>query len=228
MNEWTTIAKQAQQVQDAKNRVLNGRLFSLIHKYVPGKGRAFDYGSGWGEFAEVLAEDAFEVEAFDVSDEMVEEARARYEKPHFYTNAEFQTIFPEVKHRYDLVVSNLVLCILPAEEQDRMLENIKHLVKPDAPLIVSFCHPCTDYLTVGVVSKRLRSHTWNPKYDQEFQYQKIVHENGIKFSDYHRPLEYYSALFKRHELEVVDLVESDVLGTEAHPDFIIFVLRRKP
>ena len=227
MNEWTHIAKQAKEIQNAKNRVLNGKLFDLIHIYSPERGRAFDYGCGWGEFAEALTKDSFEVEAFDAADEMVEEARTRYKKPHFYTREEFQTKLPELAGKFDLVVSNLVLCILTKSEQDEMLENIKRIAKPNAPVIISFCNPCTDYLTIGVVSKRLHSHTWNPKYDKEFKYRKVIHENRIEFTDYHRPLEYYSTLFKKHNLEIVDIAESEVLNTEALPDFIIFVLKSK-
>lgn len=224
-NEWTHIAKEAKQIQDAKNRVLNGKLLELIHTSASNKGKAFDYGCGWGEFAEVLTKEGFDVEAFDAADEMVEEARTRYHTPHFYTRQEFQAKLPELEKAYDLIVSNLVLCILTKDEQDEMLENIKRIAKPNAPLVISFCHPCTDYMTVGVVSKRLRSHTWNPKYDKEFKYRKVVHENQIEFTDYHRPLEYYSTLFKKHNLEIVDLAESEVLNTEALPDFIIFVLK---
>lgn len=224
-NEWTHIAKEAKQIQDAKNRVLNGKLLELIHTYAPSSGKAFDYGCGWGEFADALTKKGFDVEAFDAADEMVEEARTRYHNPHFYTRREFQAKLPELEKTYDLVVSNLVLCILTKDEQDEMFENIKRILKPNAPLVISFCHPCTDYMTVGVVSKRLRSHTWNPKYDKEFKYRKVVHENQIEFTDYHRPLEYYSTLFKKHNLEIVDLAESEVLNTEALPDFIIFVLK---
>ena len=138
---------------------------------------------------------------------------------------EFQAKLLDLKKTYDLIVSNLVLCILTKSEQDEMLKNIKSIAKPNASLIISFCHPCTDYMTVGVVSKRLRSHIWNPKYNKEFKYRKVVHENQIEFTDYHRPLEYYSTLFKEHNLEIVDLAESEVLNTEALPDFIIFVLK---
>lgn len=225
MNEWTNIAKQAKEIQNAKNRVLNGKLFAFIRKYAPNRGTAFDYGCGWGEFAEALTKDGFEVEAFDAADEMVEEARARYQKPHFYKRSEFQAKLSELESKFDLIVSNLVLCILTKDEQDEMLENIKRIAKPDAPMVISFCNPCTDYSTIGVVSKRLRSHTWNPKYDKEFKYRKVVHENKIEFTDYHRPLEYYSTLFKKHDLEIVDIAESEVLDTEALPDFIIFVLK---
>lgn len=225
MNEWTGIAKEAKKIQNAKNRVLNGKLLNFVHQYAPSRGKAFDYGCGWGEFAEALTKDGFDVEAFDAADEMVEEARTRYQRPHFYTRAEFTQKLPELEHNFDLVTSNLVLCILTQSEQDEMLENVKRIAKSGAPLIISFCNPCTDYLTIGVVSKRLRSHTWNPKYDKEFKYRKVIHENKIEFTDYHRPLEYYSTLFKKHGLEILDIAESEVLNTEALPDFIIFVLR---
>jgi len=94
-------------------------------------------------------------------------------------------------------------------------------------LIISFCHPCFEYITESVVSKRIRPYEYNPKYDKEFKYRKIIHENRIEFDDYHRPLEYFTSLFLKHDLEIVDISESDVLGTEFYPDFIIFVLKQK-
>ncbi len=113
------------------------------------------------------------------------------------------------------------------KDQNVLLDNVKSLVKKDGVLILSFCHPCFEYITESVVSKRMRPYEYNPKYDKEFKYRKVVHENRIEFDDYHRPLEYYIKLFEKQGLEIVDISESDVLETEHYPDFIIFALRIK-
>ncbi len=226
-NEWNTLSKKAPKIQDAKNRVLNEKLFSLIKKYAPKSGTAFDYGCGWGEFADAVSQKGYATEAFDEADGMVAQAKSQYTKPRFYTNTEFVKKLPTLAGKFDLVTSNLVLCILKKKDQDVMLENLKILAKDGAPIIVSLCNPCSDYLTVGIVTKRIRSHVWNPKYDKEFKYKKIVHENGIEFTDYHRPLSYYIQLFKKHGLQILDIAESEVLDTQAHPDFIAFVLKTK-
>jgi hypothetical protein len=64
------------------------------------------------------------------------------------------------------------------------------------------------------------------RYDKEFTHHKIIHENGLEFEDYHRPLSYYVSLFKKHGFRIVDIAESDVLNTSFYPDFIFFVLKK--
>ena len=107
-----------------------------------------------------------------------------------------------------------------------MLNNISMLLKQNGRIVLSFCHPCLDYITAGIVSKRIRPYTYLPRYDREFRYRKIVHENKIAFDDYHRPLEYYADIFQKYSFQILDIAESDVLKTEFYPDFIIFVLKK--
>lgn len=225
-NQWQGIAQKEKRIQDTKNIIINDNLFSLIKKYGPDKGNAFDYGCGWGEFADLLTKKKFEVTAFDDSDEMVKRGREKFRRPRFLTKAEFYQELPGLKNQFDLVTSNLVLCILKKAEQNKMLENIKKLVKDDGLIVISFCHPCLDYITESVLAKRIRPYNFDLKYDQEFKYRKIIHENRIEFDDYHRPLEYYASLFKKQDLQIIDIGESDVLKTSYYPDFIIFVLKK--
>lgn len=225
-NQWQGIAQKEKRIQDTKNIIINNNLLALIKKYGPSKGIAFDYGCGWGEFADLLTKKKFEVIAFDDSDEMVKRGREKFKKPKFLTKTEFYKELPKLGKQFDLVTSNLVLCILKKADQKVMLQNIKALVKDDGLMVISFCHPCHDYITESVLAKRIRPYGFDLKYDQEFKYRKIIHENRIEFDDYHRPLEYYTSLFKDQGLQIVDIGESDVLKTSYYPDFIIFVLKK--
>lgn len=225
-NEWSKIAEQEKKIQDIKNRVLNPKLLALIRQHAEAGANVFDYGCGWGEFADILASEGYSVRAFDESDDMVARAREHFDKPAFLTSDEFYEKLPQLAGTFDTVISNLVLCILNKKDQAVMLKNISRLLKDDGVFVLSFCHPCLDYITAGIVSKRIRPYTHLPRYNQEFKYRKIVHENKIEFDDYHRPLEYYTSLFQKHSFQILDIAESDVLGTEFYPDFIIFVLKK--
>lgn len=224
INQWEKIARSITGIQDTKNTILNDNLLAIIKKY-SSKGKAFDYGCGWGEFADMLARSGYEVEAFDESDQMVARAKEKFNKPKFLTKTEFWGQLNTYHKKFNLVVSNLVICILDQKQQKKMIEDIKAIVKDDGLIVLSFCHPCLDYLTESVLAKRIRPYEFNVKYDKEFKYRKIIHENHIEFDDYHRPLEYYTSLFVDNGLEIIDIDESDVLKTEYYPDFIIFALK---
>lgn len=225
-NQWEGIALKTKKLQDLRNEAINKKLISVIKKYQPKGKDAFDYGCGWGEFANILTKNGFAVSAFDDANSMVINARSKFKKPNFLTKKEFYEQLPNLNNKFDLVVSNLVLCILNQSDQKVLINNIKQLLKQDGVAVISFCHPA-DYITESVLSRRIRPYEHNPKYDREFKYRKIIHENKIEFDDYHRPLEYYTNFFVENELEIIDIAESDVLKTEFYPDFIIFVLKKK-
>ena len=224
-NQWEGIASKTKKLQDLRNEAINTKLISVIKKYQPKGKIAFDYGCGWGEFANILAKKGFEVSAFDDADSMVINAKSKFKKPNFFLKKEFYEQLPKLKNKFNLVVSNLVLCILNQEDQKILIDNVKKLLKKDGIAVISFCHPA-DYITESVLSRRIRPYEHNPKYDKEFKYRKIIHENRIEFDDYHRPLEYYTNIFVDNGLEILDITESDVLKTEFYPDFIIFALRK--
>ena len=221
-NEWSGIANKASNIQGTKNEVLNPILISLVKKYTEVK-NLFDYGCGWGEFADVMQRGGYNVTAFDDADEMISQAKSKFPLPVFLYRKDFENILEKIKENFDIVISNLVLCILEKEQQEIMLANIKSLVKNNGVIIISFCHPKYDYLPDSLVSKR--TSPANAKYSDEFLYEKEIKENGIKFHDYHRPLEYYTDFFNKQNLTILETRESDILGTEYKPDFIIFVLK---
>jgi 2-polyprenyl-3-methyl-5-hydroxy-6-metoxy-1,4-benzoquinol methylase len=222
-NEWTNIADKASKIQGTKNEVLNPVMMSLVKRYAKGR-KLFDYGCGWGEFADIMQKEGFAVSAFDDADEMVSQAKSKFSIPTFLYKKDFNEKLSELGGTFDVVTSNLVLCILEKEEQDVMLGNIKTLVKDGGVMVISFCHPKYDYLPDSLVSTRISPK--DAKYSDEFIYEKEIKENGVRFHDWHRPLEYYVDLFRKHGLKVLDTKESDVLGTENKPDFIAFVFSK--
>jgi SAM-dependent methyltransferase len=226
VNEWEKLAKQSPTIQKTKNDVLNGVIIKLIREYARQNSRALDYGCGWGEFAQLLCEEGFITHAFDRSDEMVQLAKNKFIDPTFLFWDEFEKKWLNWQNEtFDLVVSNLVLCILTKNEQNEMLKNIKDLMKDDGIIILSFCHPCFDYHTESLVS--IRKSPEGAKYNQEFEYEKEIKENGMAFHDLHRSLSYYSKLFKENELAILEISESEIFGSSFFPDFITFVLKKK-
>jgi len=223
-NQWQGIAQANKKIQETKNQVLNPKLLKAVYENTKPQSMVFDYGCGWGEFANLLAQEKHQVYAFDKSNQMITNAKEKFSKPKFIYAQDFENYFPLYKKSFDLVVSNLVLCILEESEQDLMLSRIKKLIKKEGAIIISLCHPCFDYEENSMVSQRIVEP--GVKYDQTFKYRKQVHENHLEFSDYHRPLAYYTQLFKHHGLRIENIMESDLLGTNHKPDFIIFVLKK--
>ena len=228
-NEWEKLADEATVIQDAKNKVINKNLLAAVKEYSANNTNAniFDYGCGWGEWTDVLRKDGYKnVQAYDEADEMVDQAIARFGKQaKFFHKDCFKNNMSEYAGKYDLVTSNLVLCILEQSAQLEMLENIKKILKENGTMIISFCHPCFDYHPESIVSVRISSE--DARYDKEFEYEKQIKENGMTFHDIHRPLSYYSKLFKDCNLSILEIMESEVLGSCFYPDFITFVLKKK-
>jgi len=228
-NEWEKLADDAPEIQTLKNSVLNDVLLGIINKSTDTNRkettRIFDYGCGWGEWIHELYRGGYrQLEAYDEADEMVSQAKSKFgEISKFYTKEEFKNSLSTFHCKYDIVTSNLVLCILETEQQNEMLNNIKSILKPDGTLIISLCHPCFDYDPESIVSTRTSPD--NAIYSEKFTYEKVIRENGLHFHDLHRPLEYFSKLFKDNNLLISEIFESKVFETKHKPDFIIFKLK---
>jgi len=226
VNEWEKLANQVG-IQKTKNDVLNTKVISLVKEYAPEGTYAFDYGCGWGEFAQLLSDEGYKTFAFDQSDEMIKNAKNKFSEPIFLFRREFENgaCYYLRTAIYDVVVSNLVLCILTEKDQEEMLKNIKSLVKSNGTIVLSFCHPCFDYHEESFTS--IRKAPSDARYDKEFEYEKEIKENGMKFHDFHRSLSYYSNIFKKNDLAIIEISESELFGSLFYPDFITFVLKKK-
>lgn len=222
-NEWSRIAEEASKIQDTKNKVLNHVVAELVKKFSNGK-RLFDYSCGWGEFSNDIQKQGYEVVAFDDADEMVKKAKENFQGPNFIFKTEFEARYTELQKTFDVVTSNLLLCILEKNTQKIVLKHMKNLVKDEGVIIISFCHPFYDFLPDSLVTKRFLPA--DAQYYREFMFEKEIKENGVRFHDYHRPMEYYDSLFNELGLKVVGARDSDTLNSGNDPDFIIFALKK--
>jgi carbamoyltransferase len=223
-SEWSRIADEASEIQETKNKVLNPIVIDLVKKYGKGK-KLFDYSCGWGEFSNDIQKQGFEVVAFDEADEMIKQAKQNFQGPTFMYKSEFEAGYTEMQKTFDVVTSNLLLCILEKNAQKIVLKHLKNLVKDDGVVIISFCHPYYDFLPDSLVTKRFLPA--EAQYYQEFMFEKEIKENGVRFHDYHRPMDYYTSLLDEFGLEILETRDSDTLNSEYDPDFIIFVLKKK-
>ena len=105
--------------------------------------------------------------------------------------------------KVDLVISNLVLCNVTEEWNDKILNNISNILKNNGHAIISVCNPFFD----SVNNTELRTKGYEGLYEENNFYTKqgLYGPKG----DYHRPFIYYENLFKRKGFEIKEILESD-------------------
>ncbi|MCA9508991.1 MAG: class I SAM-dependent methyltransferase [Myxococcales bacterium] len=86
----------------------------LATKNARGK-RALDYGAGCGYSSQLLYQSGFQVEATDISDNMLELARAKYSNI-IFKKAQLGNV-PYESNTFDLVLSTFVLFDIPSKDE---------------------------------------------------------------------------------------------------------------
>lgn len=88
------------------------------------KKKVLDYGCGPGILLAALQAKKAEVYGFDISPEMIAQAQKYIAPTSLYTN------FNQVNNmQFDVVICNLVLCIINEQEVERVLKNIAQVLK---------------------------------------------------------------------------------------------------
>lgn len=105
-NQWKRIANEAPKIQNIRNKVFNNKCLAILERYAAGK-KVFDYGCGWGEFAHLLAEHGYAVEAYDDADEMVDQAKKNFPDVRFIYKSEFLAGIDGLSGAYDAVTPTL-------------------------------------------------------------------------------------------------------------------------
>lgn len=223
-NKWSKILASVAKFQNAKSLVLDRKIVEVVQEHAKPGAKIFDYNSEIGEYANLLTKHKYDVIGYNVHDETVAIAKRRYKKIKFLNKKQLFKSLHTLEGRFDIVMSNLWLCILTKSQHSPFLKNLRKLAGDNGKIIISFCHPCFDLLPESIVTHR--DIPRDAKYSQEVPHRKIVHENGLEFKDFHRPLSYYTELFEQNGLKIVDIAESKVLGTNYFPDFIIFTLEK--
>ncbi|MBI2079590.1 class I SAM-dependent methyltransferase [Candidatus Micrarchaeota archaeon] len=218
MKDWARVAGELSG-EDLKQKIYDNSLLSSFGE-VKGK-RVLDYGTGPAVIAKRLADSGAEVKAFDISPEML---RIAAEK--LGSDSVFDEIGKIPKDYFDVILCNLVLCIVPEDEVARIARNIRDALAKDGFAYIGLCNPRIFDLPESIIDFRLPA---GRTYFENHEYEKVKKEGGYKIVELHRPIEWYAGLFKGAGLELVETIftpEYEASGRKVH-DFVIFKLRKE-
>lgn len=184
-------------VKREKEAIHDGVIIETIKKYSPKS--ILDYGAGKCKIMNKLSDEA-DCYAFDIDTKTL---HARASKNVFIIDK-----IEDFQKEVDLVVSNLVLCNVTEEWDDRILTNISRVLKKNGHAIISICNPFFD----SIDNTELRSEGYRGEYELNSLYTK----QGLygPKEDYHRPFSYYENLFKRHGFQIVQIIETDGVSAD--------------
>lgn len=180
--------------------------------------RVLDYGSGPGVLASALQKAGANVVCFDISAEMLEAAAAKIGVENVYY------LVQEIPERaFDIVVCNLVLCIVEEDVVREILANLKRLVRSGGRIFIGFCNPLIFQVEESQLD--LREPT-GAEYECVHDFWKVKKEGGYRIVEKHRPLEWYQAAFRAEGLILREthFTPEYTLGGFDIQDFVIFEL----
>ncbi len=118
--------------------VPNPHLVSWLRTAPRGEGLvALDVGSGFGDNAEAIAAQGYQVTAFDLSPTAVEHAKRRFPgSPVSYQVGDLLSPDPSWRGRFDLVFEVYTIQVLQRGHRRRAIEQLGELVAPGGTLLV--------------------------------------------------------------------------------------------
>lgn len=182
--------------------------------------KVLDYGCGPGVLASALALEGADVRAFDTSLAMRSLCGKKTGAEKVYADAKG---IP--KNYFDVVVCNLVLCIVGDDEAEGAIKKIHEALAVDGVAYIGFCNPLIFDVAESQLDFRKPARR---AYSENHYYQKTKKEGGYKLVELHRPLEWYERLFRQAGFESVELFftpEYELNGVKIR-DFAIFKLAK--
>ncbi len=213
MHEWARVAGELLG-EDLKQRIYDNTLARLCGE-ISGK-RVLDYGAGPAVIAQRFARMGAQVQTFDISPDM---NRICEEK--LGVENVFRTVGQIPKSAFDIVLCNLVLCIVPDDEVVDIMQNIKLLAKPGGSAFIGFCNPRIFDVSESVIDFR---HPTGHEYEENHCYQKTKKEGGYHIEETHRPIGWYKGVFRAHGLDAKPFFTPsyEVADGREISDFVIF------
>lgn len=179
-----------------------------------------DYGAGPGVLALGLQRLGGAVKVWDINAEMREKAAQKIGEENVYNAYEDMP-----QHHFDIIICNLVLCIVPEAEVRNILKNIRELLTDSGFVYIGFCNPRIYNVKESQLDFRFQT---GDSYDKNHDYKKIKKEGGYEIIETHRPIEWYERTYAECGLELVDTQftpEYELNGVKIK-DFIIHKLKR--
>lgn len=217
-DQWHFVANQL----EAENLKLASYDHSLLRELGDLNGKkVLDYGCGPGVLLLALKKLGAEVKGFDINSEMVERASLEIGSENVTSN--LSAFFD---NSFDIVICNLVLCIVSEEEVQNIVRQIKRLLKPEGKAYIGFCNPKIHNAPESQLDFRFFS---GQCYDKNHSYKKIKKEGTYEIVENHRPVDWYGKIFYRLGLILLDILLTPEykIRNEKISDFVIFKLQKE-
>lgn len=213
--EWGVVAKELES-ENLKLASYDNTLMSAIGDIKDKK--VLDYGAGPGVLALGLQKMGADVKVWDINNEMRDKAGAKIGSENIYSD-----ISQVPQNFFDIVICNLVLCIVPEDEVKNIVKNIKAVLNETGSAYIGFCNPKIFQVTESNLDFRFPT---GNKYEDNHDYKKIKKEGGYEIIETHRPIEWYEKIFGEAGLRLADefYTPEYELKDNKIKDFIIFKL----
>lgn len=216
-DEWGAVAKELEG-ENLKVASYDNTLMNIIGGVRSKK--ILDYGAGPGVLALGLQKMGADVKVWDINSEMQKKAGEKIGADNIYNG-----IDQIPKNFFDLIICNLVLCIVSEMEVVDILNKIKGSLVKDGCVYIGFCNP--EIFALDESNLDFRFPTGN-KYEENHNYKKIKKEGGYEIIETHRPIEWYTKVFEDIGLKMVDTIftpEYELKGNKVK-DFVLFKLQK--
>ena len=185
-DEWHEVYEELEN-EEVKLSVYDKFIINLM-KNVDGK-TVLDYGCGPGMIGDELEKLNANVDVYDSNERILKIARKRIlDKNIKYNTSDIH------ENIYDFVLCNLVLCIVEDEQVFEISQTIYNALKKNGIALIGFCNPKIFNIHETKLDKR---HLTGEKYKQNHEYLKEKKEGGYFIYEKHRPIEWYSNIFKK-------------------------------
>lgn len=215
--EWSVVAKELE-AENFKLASYDNTLMSAIGDIKDKK--VLDYGAGPGVLALGLQKIGADVKVWDINNEMREKAGAKIGSENIYND-----VSQVPQNFFDIIICNLVLCIVPEAEVRNIVGNIRKFLNETGSAYIGFCNP--KIFQVAESNLDFRFPTGN-KYEDNHDYKKIKKEGGYEIIETHRPIEWYEKVYAEAGLKLADTFftpEYELKGSKIR-DFLIFKLQK--
>jgi len=180
--------------------------------------KILDYGSGPGVMAVMLKSLGGNVKVYDISKEMREIAAEKLGR-----NAVFDTDKSIPDKYFDIILCNLVVCVITDEEVQNLLKTVAKKINKQGSIFIGFCNPLIYEIKESKLDYRFPV---GKEYACIHEYKKIKKEGNYEIIEKHRPIEWYKKQIKDTDLRVIEIIftpEYEMNGFKIN-DFIIFEL----
>jgi 2-polyprenyl-3-methyl-5-hydroxy-6-metoxy-1,4-benzoquinol methylase len=215
--EWDKVLKELEE-EKIKLAFYDNIVISLLGKIENKK--ILDYGGGPGVLASALQKLGSDVKEYDISEDMLHQAAEKIGKENIYFKVE------EIPDDYfDIIICNLVLCIVSEDQVKRIVKNIKNKLSDKGFAYIGFCNPKIYDITETNIDFRP---TPKHKYQEIHSYMKTKKEGGYQIIENHRPIEWYEKIYKESGLDIekIKFTPKYTLKKKEIEDFIIFKLKK--